>query len=280
VLLKLFIAAITAFSLNGPDLVFEPAAGPVDNLWSVTANPSSVRVQTAALDNKQTTPNANHNFVAPQTDLGVFKSVAISAARLPAAKKWTNVRKQDFSALFSNNCEASGLEGCDTQFATITRAALKNASTLAPKQVLDLANKTVNSALRYQTDKAIWGASDYWANPVQTALKGAGDCEDFAIAKYWLLRGLGFADEQLQIVLLQDTQRQLFHAVLVAHVGNERLVLDNVNNRLSADVAYAQYLPIMSFAGGKSYIHGFAAGSTVVADMPKDLSRVHPGVGI
>lgn len=218
---------------------------------------------------------------APKTsDLGVFRSVAISAARLPAAGNWHAARKTDYTAFFSAECESRNFAGCDSRFATKIRGLREQVAGLSDRATLDLVNRTVNSAMAYRSDKAVWGVGDYWANPVEMARKGAGDCEDFAIAKYWALRGLGLEDEQLQIVLLQDTRRQLFHAVLVVHTEAGRYVLDNVSNRLQADTAYAQYQPIMSFSGEKSFIHGFTGNSRNMAAMPKDLSTVAPGLGM
>jgi predicted transglutaminase-like cysteine proteinase len=217
---------------------------------------------------------------AASSERGVFKSVAISAARLPAAGKWQKARQDDYAALFSEDCAASGLDGCDSRFASRIRLDLERARGMPDVQMLDLVNRSVNAAMAYKADSVIWGKGDYWATPVEMANKAAGDCEDFAIAKYWALRALGMDDEQLQLVLLQDTRRQLFHAVLVVHTDTGAHVLDNVTNRLRRDIAYSQYQPIMSFAGERSYIHGFSGGSTAIAAMPKDLSLVAPGSGL
>ncbi|MCP8884117.1 transglutaminase-like cysteine peptidase [Devosia sp. XJ19-1] len=216
----------------------------------------------------------------PPASLGVFKSVAISAARLPAAGKWQTARSRDYTGLFSENCASEGLRGCDTNFARQLRSVASQANNLSERDLLDLVNRKVNSAMRYREDLNVWGTGDYWATPNEMALKGAGDCEDFAIAKYWLLRSLGVADSQLQMVVLQDTRRRLFHAVLVVHTASGAYVLDNVTNRLQRDTAYAQYLPIMSFAAGKNYIHGFSGGTRSTTAMPSDLSAVSPGLGI
>lgn len=212
--------------------------------------------------------------------LGVFESVAISAARLPAASKWQEARKTDYAAMFGAHCAESGLAGCDSRFANKIRGIADQVAGLSDRDMLKLVNRTVNGAMTYKSDAAIWGTSDYWATPSEMARKGAGDCEDFALAKYWALRSLGVPDEKLQLVLLQDTRRQLFHAVLVAHLGSGSYVLDNVSNRLLVDTDIAQYQPIMSFAGERSYIHGFASNGRAVADMPKNLSAVAPGSGL
>nr|WP_314262520.1 transglutaminase-like cysteine peptidase [uncultured Devosia sp.] len=213
-------------------------------------------------------------------DLGVFQSVAISAARLPAAAKWRDLQQTDYSGFFSADCDVLGFSQCDSRFASAVRSAAEQASELGDRDMLDLVNRSVNGAMTYRDDSKVWGMGDYWANPAEMARMGAGDCEDYAIAKYWTLRSLGVADEQLQIVVLQDTRRQLFHAVLVAHMESGSYVLDNVSNRLLTDANYGQYQPIMSFAGAGNFIHGFESGARDVADMPADLSAIAPGSGI
>jgi predicted transglutaminase-like cysteine proteinase len=259
--------------------------------WAATQSPGTEPALSAAIagsDRSVTLPSPRPAATAPlpsftskpPSSLGVFKSVAISAARLPAAVKWQTARNRDYRALFQADCVSSGLRGCDSSLARELRGIANQTAGLSERDLLNLVNRKVNSAMRYREDSATWGRGDYWATPSEMAVKGAGDCEDFAIAKYWLLRSLGVADSQLQMVVLQDTRRRLFHAVLVVHTASGAYVLDNVSNRLQPDTAYAQYHPIMSFAGGKNYIHGFAAGSTAVAAMPRDLSAVAPGLGM
>ena len=211
---------------------------------------------------------------------GVFHSVAISAAKLPAASRWQEARQVDFTGFFSADCAARGFSHCDSSFGKRGRDAAAKAEGLGERDMLDLVNRIINGAMTYRDDSKVWGLDDYWATPVEMAGKGAGDCEDYAIAKYWLLRSLGVPDDRLQLVVLQDTRRQLFHAVLVAHMDGGSYVLDNVSNRLAMDSDYSQYQPIVSFAGAKNFIHGFESGVASVAAMPSDLSLIAPGSGL
>lgn len=65
---------------------------------------------------------------------------------------------------------------------------------------------------------------DTWATPVELMRRG-GDCEDFAIAKYFLLIELGVAMSDLRLV----AQRGPDHMVLLVHArGDQWLVLDNL----------------------------------------------------
>jgi predicted transglutaminase-like cysteine proteinase len=78
----------------------------------------------------------------------------------------------------------------------------------------------------YILDPANWGIADYWETPFQF-LRRSGDCEDYAIAKYMALRALEVPKEALRIVVLQDLNLRLAHAVLVVYVDGRALVLDN-----------------------------------------------------
>jgi len=134
---------------------------------------------------------------------------------------------------------------------------LMEAALLAQRQpaldAMTTINSSVNHLIRYRADQA-----DIWATPVETAARGAGDCEDFAIAKLWLLRSIGYTADQLQLVVLKDTRHNVYHAVLAVHLNGQSYILDNLSNRVLTDDALKAYVPIESFAGDKTFIHGFA----------------------
>jgi predicted transglutaminase-like cysteine proteinase len=86
-------------------------------------------------------------------------------------------------------------------------------------------------------DSELWGVADYWATPEQVLAVGAGDCEDFALAKYVSLIRTGVAADRLWLAytraLQPDKRRIESHMVLVFHSNDGRYwVLDN----LRADV--------------------------------------------
>lgn len=83
-------------------------------------------------------------------------------------------------------------------------------------------NKYANS-FPYRSDQSLYGKSEYWAGPKEF-MKNGGDCEDFAIFKYYLAKKSGLAKEsEMRLVLVYDKTKNLDHAVLV--IKNE--VLDN-----------------------------------------------------
>ena len=88
-------------------------------------------------------------------------------------------------------------------------------------------NRAVNLGVRATSDWAQYGVIDFWASPLQTFNSGAGDCEDYAIAKYVALRHLGVAPEDLRFLIVRDRIRQAVHAIVAVHFEQEWLILDN-----------------------------------------------------
>lgn len=117
--------------------------------------------------------------------------------------------------------------------------------------------RTVNTFFNkwpYRLDEDIYGTSDWWATP-QEFLKHSGDCEDYAISKYFALRELGFSSEALRIVILKDRIRNIGHAVLVVFVENEVHVLDNVTDIIFPHTKYRHYIPQYSLNETARWAH-------------------------
>jgi predicted transglutaminase-like cysteine proteinase len=96
-------------------------------------------------------------------------------------------------------------------------------------------NRAVNLAIRPMSDLAQYGARDVWATPLMTFTTGAGDCEDYAIAKYVALLQAGMAAADVRLVLVHDRQNRQDHAVTAARLNGEWLILDNLTMMLRAD---------------------------------------------
>src|SRR6266404_5881235 len=71
-----------------------------------------------------------------------------------------------------------------------------------------------------------WGEVSHWETPFEFLHKN-GQCLDYAIAKFMMLRALGVPNENLRLVVLHDTVRSLEHAVAVVSIGGDALMLDN-----------------------------------------------------
>lgn len=109
------------------------------------------------------------------------------------------------------------------------------------KEMLKLINDFFNR-MPYRTDMEVWGVEDYWDTPREFIQK-SGDCEDYAITKYYALRELGVPASEMRIVILMDTIRNLAHAVLVVFGDGTAYVLDNVSNVILTHDKLGHYKP-------------------------------------
>jgi predicted transglutaminase-like cysteine proteinase len=121
----------------------------------------------------------------------------------------------------------------------------KDAAGLGAQEQVALVNRRVNGAIAYQTDMARHGVADHWSSPLQVLGK-AGDCEDYAITKYMLLRELGWSAADMMIVLLRDRRAREDHAVLAVRGGSGWRLLDNRWNRIDDDIAMSHYRPVIA----------------------------------
>jgi len=116
---------------------------------------------------------------------------------------------------------------------------------------LKKANQFFNSRIRFENDYDVWGVQDYWATPIEFICKSAGDCEDFAIAKYFTLKAMGLPDEKLKITYVKALQYNIHHMVLTYYSEPEAepLVLDNLVDSISPASKRTDLAPIFSFNG-------------------------------
>ena len=125
--------------------------------------------------------------------------------------------------------------------------AVQQLSTLKTEQERIIAtNNMVNNSITYEDDSQSYGVSDYWASPAETFARGVGDCEDYAIAKYFTLKALGVKEENLRIVVLKDTRKNELHAVLSVTSGGQNYILDNQSQQVLPDTQIGYYQPIYS----------------------------------
>ncbi len=117
---------------------------------------------------------------------------------------------------------------------------------------LKAVNSHFNSYL-FRSDQQQWGRIDYWATPFELMAAGAGDCEDFAIAKYFALRSLGIGDDHLRLMYVRVRTASLnqAHMVLAYYplADAEPLVLDNLVAEILPASARRGLRPVYSFNG-------------------------------
>lgn len=155
----------------------------------------------------------------------------------PVAPRWAAMMARMAAEEAPAACKpAAKAKNIDCRTAGWPRGLDKLRSGSAVRQ-LKAVNREVN-ALTYVADTDNWGQADYWATPGEMMERG-GDCEDFAAAKYFALRRLGFAAANLRIAVVWDSVDLEQHAVLLARVADRTLVLDNKRADLTPLAAVA-----------------------------------------
>jgi predicted transglutaminase-like cysteine proteinase len=116
---------------------------------------------------------------------------------------------------------------------------------------LKAVNDFYNRRLAYKEDIDNWGVDDYWASPLESLGKGAGDCEDYAIGKYFTL---GMPQVKLRMVYVRASiasapNGYVAHMVLAYYrePDAEPLVLDNLQPDIHPAGGRPDLTPIFSF---------------------------------
>lgn len=116
-------------------------------------------------------------------------------------------------------------------------------------------NDFFNRQITFGEDAAVWSQEDYWATPLETLGKGAGDCEDFVIAKYFTLKEMGVESSKLRLIYVRaktgssDSTALQAHMVLAYYAKPEvePLVLDNLIGDIRPASRRPDLVPVFSF---------------------------------
>jgi predicted transglutaminase-like cysteine proteinase len=127
-------------------------------------------------------------------------------------------------------------------------AARHRGSAFAVEDLLLDVNRTLNK-IRFVDDLVHWGEADYWATPAESVASDGGDCEDFAIAKYFLLKELGIPIVRLRMTYVKATKLNQAHMVLAYYPrpDAEPLVLDNLEDAVRPASQRTDLIPVYSF---------------------------------
>ena len=143
--------------------------------------------------------------------------------------RWVAIAREQKAAPFSRNLES---------------AKGREAGTL---QVI---NDAVNGQIKWVEDKVHWGVDDYWATPAESIASAGGDCEDFSIAKYYLLKELGVPLRRLRITYVRALKlKGQAHMVLAYYAtpDAEPLIMDNLDARVRPSSQRSDLEPVYSF---------------------------------
>jgi predicted transglutaminase-like cysteine proteinase len=172
---------------------------------------------------------------------GLSTAVVTTGALL---EKWLDVERQvDDERLVLEICKENRAS-CQSQAALQFLAIVNSARALEGRARLGEINRAINLKIKAKSDLALYGADDVWSPPLATFAIGAGDCEDYAIAKFVALQETGVSADDLRIVILRDDLRKEYHAVVAARLDGNWLMLDNRHMIMVEDQQVRDYHPL------------------------------------
>src|ERR1700722_17426741 len=198
---------------------------------------------------------------------GLFVSKVSSGA---LREKWLGVeRKLDDERVQLALCDGDR-ERCVSPAALQLLAIVDSARARDGRGRLGEINRAINLAIRPTSDLAQYGQIDVWSSPLETFASGAGDCEDYAIAKFVALRLAGVSPEDLRIVVMRDTIAGEDHAVAAVRLDGHWLTLDNRRMAMVEDSYVRNYRPrfVIDQNGPMQYLDTPLAASLRGPDLP------------
>src|SRR5712671_2040812 len=162
----------------------------------------------------------------------------------PVLEKWLNVEREvGDEQLVLRSCEENRAS-CQSPTALQFLAIVDGGRALEGRARIGEINRAINLKLKPVSDLALYGAEDVWSPPLATFAIGAGDCEDYAIAKFVALQEAGISADDLRIVILRDDLREEDHAVVAARLDGNWLTLDNRHMAMVEDHDVRRYRPV------------------------------------
>ncbi|NKB53414.1 MAG: hypothetical protein GKR97_14530 [Rhizobiaceae bacterium] len=206
---------------------------------------------------------------------GLFGSVSIPFANISTAGQWQRASRKLGKQL---NMNCGGSKHCKSRKAAISNM-VKRGTKMSFFQKLNLVNAGANKLIGYQPDVATYNSRDYWAMPSESVRQGLGDCEDYVILKMAMLKSLNVPTKAMSLVVLKDTDRNLYHAVLAVSTNKGTFILDNVQKWVVLDKQLPHYLPLYSFSGKRSWVHGWKKSQKTKLAQANglDFSKIQPG---
>ena len=188
--------------------------------------------------------------------LGMFVTPAQAKTRLFGTVEFQmDLKKQQnwLSAIARNGKHPIFFDEKRFNSSTLWKDLKKRASDKPLMEKLNIVNKFWNM-WPYRTDKELYGKQDYWAAPYEFLAK-SGDCEDYCIIKYYTLKELGVSIDDMRIVVVRETIRNIGHAVLAVYDGDNIYILDNLSEDVRPAKRVRNYRPQFSVNEKHRWVH-------------------------
>jgi len=181
----------------------------------------------------------------------LFGYQEIQKKNLNLFPQWLSVLERHILNLKdAGTCQSARFNHCHLKH---WQAFLKNLEQLPVSQQIKQVNKYANEKT-YTLDIENYGVADYWATPKEF-LTNSGDCEDYAIIKMLSMKWLGYDINSMRVVVVQDTNLRIPHAVMAIENNNDILILDNQIEEVISHADIFHYVPVYSVNENSWWMH-------------------------
>jgi len=154
--------------------------------------------------------------------------------------QWLSVLEREIKQRApQGNCESQMLDQCHMRHWMHFLESIRH---LSKTEQLSRINIYANKK-EYILDIENYGLNDYWATP-REFLFNNGDCEDYAFTKMISLKILGFNMQRVRLVVLQDINLRIPHAVLAVDMKNDTFIMDNQVDEVVSHQYILHYVPV------------------------------------
>ena len=185
------------------------------------------------------------------TPASLFGYKEIQKQNLNLFPQWLSVLERHIlNQKDADSCRSAKFNQCHLKQ---WQAFLKGIKHLPVNQQIKQVNKYANEK-EYILDIENYGVVDYWATPKEF-LANSGDCEDYAIIKMLSMKWLGYDINSMRVVVVQDTNLRVAHAVMAIERNNDILILDNQIEEVISHAAIFHYVPVYSVNQNNWWMH-------------------------
>ena len=165
--------------------------------------------------------------------------------------QWLSVLERHLLSIEeSGSCQSTSFNQCHLREWQAFLDSIKNKPV---SQQIKSVNRYAN-AKDYILDIDNYGLVDYWATPKEFLVNN-GDCEDYAIIKMLSLKWLGHDVLTMRVVIVQDTNLRIPHAVMSRENDKDILILDNQIEEVISHTDIFHYVPVYSVNEQSWWMH-------------------------
>ena len=200
---------------------------------------------------------ANSNVWSAQAEAveampaSLFGYHEIQKQNLSLFPQWLSVLERHILNLKgAGSCKSAKFNQCHLRQ---WQSFLKGIRHLPVSQQIKQVNRYANEK-EYILDIENYGVADYWATPKEFLIN-SGDCEDYAIIKMLSMKWLGYDTHAMRVVVVQDTNLRIAHAVMAIERDDDILILDNQIEEVISHAAIFHYVPVYSVNENNWWMH-------------------------